>query len=78
MDKVLYLVHTTEHNPKKYTELRRSDDLKDQFPGVYFSIITTDNLNIEEIYPNRYIMIFSPNLLKQKIITLIFVIIMDL
>lgn len=66
MDKVLYLVHTTKHNPKKYTELRRSNDLNHQFPGVYFSIITTDNINIEQLYSNRYIMIFSVNLLKQK------------
>jgi len=66
MDKVLYLVHTTQNNPEKYTELRRSHYVNHQFPGVYFSIITTNNLNIEEIFENRYIMIFSPNLLKQK------------
>ena len=65
MDKVLYLVHTTNNNPQKYTELRKSNNLNDQFPGVYFSIITTDNINIEELFPNRYIMIFSVNLLKQ-------------
>jgi len=67
MEKVLYLVHTTNNNPEHYTELRTPKiDLEDQFPGVYFSLITSDNVDIERIYPGRYIMIFSPNLLKQK------------
>jgi hypothetical protein len=67
MEKILYLVHTTNNNPEHYTELRTATtDLDDQFPGVYFSLITTDNVDIERIYPGRYVMIFSPNLLKQK------------
>lgn len=67
MEKILYLVHTTNNNPENYTELRAAPtDLDDQFPGVYLSLITTDNVNIENIFPGRFVMLFSPNLLQQK------------
>ena len=62
---VLYLVHTTNNDPTKYNELRAAKDIENQFPGVYFSLITTQNKDIENLYPGKYIMFFSPELLKQ-------------
>ena len=66
MNDVLYLVHTTNHDPSKYTELRVSTDIEHQFPGVYFSLITKQNRSTEHIYPGKYIMIFSAELLNQR------------
>jgi hypothetical protein len=47
MDKVLYLLHTTSQFDIKFNELKPSstDDINHQFPGVYFSIITKNNLD---------------------------------
>ena len=67
-DEVYYLVHTT-NNPdcKKWSEIRAAPfNVDDQFPGVYFSIITKSNIDRERIYPGKYIMIFSKKLLMQK------------
>ena len=65
-ESVLYLVHATNKNPAKYTKLKTAKDIKNQFPGVYFSLITKHNKDIENLYPGKYIMIFSPELLKQR------------
>ena len=65
-DSVLYLVHTTNYDPAKYTELRAAKDIDNQFPGVYFSLITEENKDVENLYPGKYIMVFSPELLKQR------------
>ena len=41
-------------------------EVKDQFPGVYFSLITIDNIDREQLYPGNNVLIFSCKLLKQK------------
>jgi len=67
-DEVLYLVHTTRIDPTSIEELKPSEmtKYKDQFPGVFFSLITKSNKNTEFIYPDgKNILIFSPELLLQ-------------
>lgn len=68
MDKVLYLLHTTSHFDNKLDELKPSsvDDINDQFPGVYFSIITKNNLEDQELFSNKNLLIFSKRLLEQE------------
>ena len=69
----LYLVHvavdfmSTENiNVTKWNELRTSDKWYDgEFPGVYFSLITKDNLRKERLYPGKKVMFFSVKLLEQ-------------
>lgn len=68
MDEIYYLIHTT-NNPDciNWTELRTAEfNTDDQFPGVYLSIITKDNINKEYIFPGKYIIILSKKLLLQK------------
>lgn len=69
MEEIYYLVHTT-NNPDciNWSELKTSKfNTDDQFPGVYLSIITKDNINNEHIYPGgKYILIFSKKLLLQN------------
>ena len=66
---VLYLIHITNNDYKdenhnlNWTELKPSGN--DQYPGVYFTLITTDNRLSEELYPGMNCLIFSRNLLKQ-------------
>ena len=38
----------------------------DQFPGVYFTLITKDNLLTEQLLSSSYCLIFSKNLLYQR------------
>ena len=68
MDKVLYLLHTTSHFDNKLDELKPSstDDMNDQFPGVYFSIITKNNLEDQVLLSNKNLLIFSKRLLEQE------------
>lgn len=68
MEDVYYLIHTT-NDPEclNWTELRTSKfNMNHQFPGIYFSVITKDNIDTERIYSGKYILIFSKNLLLQK------------
>jgi hypothetical protein len=68
MDEIYYLIHTT-NNPDciNWNELRTAEfNIHDQFPGVYLSIITKDNINKEFIFPGKYIIILSKKLLLQK------------
>ena len=68
MEKIYYLIHTT-NNPDciNWTELRTAEfNTDDQFPGVYLSVITKDNVNKEYIFPGKYIIILSKKLLLQK------------
>lgn len=75
-DDVYYLVHMTKNTKYKKVDgtfawkyLKPSSldspDSYDQFPGVYFTLITKDNLISESLFPYRYGLLFSRNLLKQ-------------
>jgi hypothetical protein len=73
-DEIYYLVHiTTKSNYKdsdgnflwKQLNPAPVDNGTDQFPGVYFSLITKDNILTENIFPGKFCLIFSRNLLKQ-------------
>lgn len=68
MDDIYYLIHTTnDPNCINWTELRTAQfNTDDQFPGVYLSIIAKDNIDKENIYPGKYIIILSKKLLLQK------------
>jgi hypothetical protein len=68
MDEIYYLIHTT-NNPDciNWTELKTAKfNTDDQFPGVYLSIITKDNINKEFIFPSKYIIILSKKLMLQQ------------
>ena len=69
MDRVLYLVHIPNSKyDDTWTELKPSsiDNINDQFPGVYLSLITIDNLKKEQLYGSKKILIFSKKLLEQQ------------
>jgi hypothetical protein len=68
MDNILYLIHTTNTYDTTWTELKTSsvDSIDDQFPGVYFSLITKDNLKTEGLFGYQTIMVFSKKLLEQE------------
>lgn len=69
MDDIYYLVHATTHYNTKWKNLKTSSvsDYEHQFPGVYFSLITKDNIDKEELYPDTtQFLIFSKRLLEQK------------
>ena len=65
MDDILYLVHSTYTYNEKWTELKTSTFDIYQYPGVYLSLITKDNVKTELMYNNTYL-IFSKRLLEQK------------
>jgi hypothetical protein len=62
-ENILYLVHMTDNNITKC--LRKSTE-DDQFPGVYFSLITKYNLKYERLFPGKNCLIFSKKLLEQQ------------
>ena len=62
-ENILYLVHMTDNNISK--SLRKSTE-DDQFPGVYFSLITKYNIKKERLFPARNCLIFSKKLLEQQ------------
>jgi len=68
MEDIYYLVHTTNNpNYNTWEYLKTTPfNTDDQFPGVYFSIITKYNIDNEFIYPGKYILIFSKKLLYQN------------
>jgi hypothetical protein len=68
MENIYYLIHTT-NNPDciNWSELKTAKfNTDDQFPGVFLSIITKDNINDEFIFPGKYIIILSKKLLLQN------------
>lgn len=68
MDDIYYLIHTTD-NPDcvKWTELKTAPfNTNDQFPGVYLSIITKDNIDTENVFLGKYIIILSKKILLQE------------
>lgn len=68
MDKVLYLIHSTYNFDMNWNELKPSkiDDVNHQFPGVYFTLITKNNLERQILYYSKNILIFSKKLLEQE------------
>jgi len=70
MEDVLYLIHSTdkELNINEITELIPSkiEEAEQQFPAVYFSLITKNNIETEPLYSNENILIFSKKLLEQR------------
>jgi hypothetical protein len=68
MEDIYYLVHATNKpDCVNWKELQTGEfNTNDQFPGVYFSIITKDNIDTEKIFSQKYAMIFSKKLLQQK------------
>jgi len=68
MDDILYLVHSAKNYNDSWTELKTSslDEFNYQFSGVYFSLITKDNLKKEGLFGNNNILIFSKKLLEQE------------
>ena len=64
MDNVLYLVHSTDKYSGDWTELKPSKD-EGQFPGVYFTIITKENIHKMELFPGKHLLLFSRRLLLQ-------------
>ena len=67
MKDIFYLIHTT-NNYKDWSKLQTSsiNNWEDQFPGAYLSLITKFNIEKEQLFPGKYILIFSNELLKQK------------
>lgn len=68
MNDVYYLVHVTKNYSEEWSELKPSslNDYKDQYPGVYFSIVTKKNINKIQLFPGKQILLFSKKLLEQK------------
>ena len=68
MDKVLYLIHSTHNFDMNWNELKPSkiDDINHQFPGVYFTLITKNNLENQILYYSKNYLIFSKKLLEQE------------
>ena len=68
MEDIYYLIHATNNSDCiSWNELKVGDfNTDDQFPGVYMSVITKDNIDSESIYPGKYLMIFSKILLGQN------------
>lgn len=69
MDDILYLVHSTD-NPFNINDIKElipsKLDNDEQFPGVYFSLITKNNRENEHLYSYDNILIFSKKLLEQR------------
>jgi hypothetical protein len=70
MEDVYYLVHQTNKDPEKIKTLRKNpsckDSIDDQFPGVFFTLVTKYNIETEHYYGGKYTLIFSKDLLKQN------------
>jgi len=65
-----YLLHATNEEYTNFDMLKPSGkndfNLRDQYPGVYFSLITSENFNTETLFTKKYYLLFSLELLKQK------------
>ena len=68
MEDVYYLVHVTRDYSPKWKELKPSplSDYENQYPGVYFSIVTKQNIDKIQLYPGKQILLFSKLLLDQQ------------
>ena len=69
MDDILYLVHNTYGYNNEWKELETAPFKASEhhFPGVYFTLITKNNLKTEDLYGYQGdILIFSKKLLEQE------------
>jgi hypothetical protein len=73
MDDILYLVHASDDpNFNDWKEVKVSlknsfiTHENNQFPGVYFTLITKQNIDNVSIYPGKYLLFFSKDLLLQS------------
>ncbi len=70
MEDIYYLVHVTDKDPDKIKFLKKNPSCKestgDQFPGVFFTLVTKYNIQTEHFYGGKNILIFSKELLKQN------------
>jgi hypothetical protein len=73
MDDIYYLIHTTDDpNFMNWSELKVSDKNSfiytdnEQYPGVYFSIVTKQNIDYLSLYPGKYILFFTRDILFQS------------
>ena len=68
MEDIYYLLHKTKDDYKDWENLKTStiNNSNDQFPGVYLTLITKDNIEREKLYSGKYVLIFSRKLLNQK------------
>ena len=69
MENIFYLVHTTNDYTEEWRELKTSriEDYENQFPGVYLTLVTKENIHDVDLYPdNKQILIFSKKLLEQN------------
>ena len=70
MDDILYLIHSTD-NPFDINDIielipSKLENAEEQFPGVFFSLITKNNIHTEPLFSHDNILIFSKKLLEQK------------
>jgi hypothetical protein len=69
MENVLYLVHAVgDDKYNNWDELKISsiNEVNHQYPGVYFTLITKDNIKTENLYNFKNLLIFSKKLLEQE------------
>lgn len=66
-DDILYLIHITQNeNTDNWEQINIHQEDSSQYPGAYFTLITKDNRLTEKLYPGKFCLIFSRNLLKQS------------
>jgi len=70
MEDILYLIHCV-NNPFNINDINelipsKLENAEEQFPGVYFTLITKHNINTEPLYSYDNILIFTKKLLEQK------------
>lgn len=69
-DDIYYLVHTSSKPLTNARYLKTSGcaeaTSKDQYPGVYFTLVTKQNIGKENFFPGKYKFIFSRRLLEQN------------
>jgi hypothetical protein len=67
-DSILYLLHATNKDYTKFNQLEPSTTsiFNKQFPGVYFSLITKENIDTELLSMGDNLLLFSVELLKQR------------
>ena len=68
MDDILYLIHTTNKpDCLNWTELKTPKfNVDDQFPGIYLSIVTKNNIENDNFYAGKYVIFISKKILLQS------------